>query len=210
MKLTRPSSYELLQDSLSCLASDEIKLASLKSKQDDDAAGMEPVGGGGGLGLAGPNEAALTEAVKAAAQKAIISKVQKTNIIENIVPIVIALKRKLDEAKSPLIDDLMTYLRELMKDYKNEVKEILSADKQLATEIQYDLKKWEEEMEARRQRIIEEQVKTFCNFLESFHDVNFLYITTCQRRESRELPQVCSLRFACIFDLVKSSVALHK
>ena len=32
-----------------------------------------------------------------------------------------------------------------MKDYKSEVKEILSADKQLAAEIQFDLKKWEEE-----------------------------------------------------------------
>ena len=61
------------------------------------------------------------------------------------MPIVIALKRKLEEMKSPLIDDLMSYLREIMKDYKNEVKEILSADKQLAAEIQFDLKKWEEE-----------------------------------------------------------------
>ena len=69
----------------------------------------------------------------------------KTNVIENIVPIVIALKRKLEEMKSPLIDDLMSYLREIMKDYKSEVKEILSADKQLAAEIQFDLKKWEEE-----------------------------------------------------------------
>ena len=50
----------------------------------------------------------------------------------------------------------MTYLRELMKDYKNEVKEILAADKQLATEIQFDLKKWEEEMEARKAREEEE------------------------------------------------------
>ena len=61
------------------------------------------------------------------------------------MPIVIALKRKLEEMKSPLIDDLMSYLREIMKDYKSEVKEILSADKQLAAEIQFDLKKWEEE-----------------------------------------------------------------
>ena len=47
--------------------------------------------------------------------------------------------------KSPLIDDLMSYLREIMKDYKSEVKEILSADKQLAAEIQFDLKKWEDD-----------------------------------------------------------------
>ena len=79
----------------------------------------------------------------------------KANVIENIVPIVIALKHKLEEMKSPLIDDLMSYLREIMKDYKSEVKEILSADKQLAAEIQFDLKKWEDEqvekLAARRQ-----------------------------------------------------------
>lgn len=47
----------------------------------------------------------------------------------------------------------MTCLRELMKDYKNEVKDMLAADKQLASEIEFDLKKWEEEqkkLEARR------------------------------------------------------------
>ena len=40
-----------------------------------------------------------------------------------------------------------------MKDYKNEVKDMLAADKQLASEIEFDLKKWEEEqkkLEARR------------------------------------------------------------
>ena len=48
-------------------------------------------------------------------------QVVKKNVIENIIPIVIALKHKLEELKSPLIDDLMHCLRELMKDYKNEV-----------------------------------------------------------------------------------------
>ena len=61
----------------------------------------------------------------------------------------------------------MTYLRELMKDYKNEVKEILAADKQLATEIQFDLKKWEEEMEARKARE-EEEVSTFKIFCQGW------------------------------------------
>ena len=84
----------------------------------------------------------------------------KTNVIENIVPIVIALKRKLEEMKSPLIDDLMSYLREIMKDYKSEVKEILSADKQLAAEIQFDLKKWEDEQaeQIATRRLEEERV----------------------------------------------------
>ena len=71
--------------------------------------------------------------------------------------------------KSPLIDDLMSYLREIMKDYKNEVKEILSADKQLASEIQFDLKKWEEEQAEqmaanRRQEEEEEEERVISNW----------------------------------------------
>lgn len=68
-------------------------------------------------------------------------------MIENIIPIVIALKHKLESAKSSLIDDLMNCLRELMKDYKNEVKDMLAADRQLAAEIEFDLKKWESEQQ---------------------------------------------------------------
>ena len=37
VKLNAPNAHELLQDTLACLASEEIKLASLKSKQE----GME-------------------------------------------------------------------------------------------------------------------------------------------------------------------------
>merc|ERR1712223_151261 len=131
VKLTGKESFELLQDTLACLASDEIKLASLKIRHDDigEIDGTPDVEG----------------AVASAVKKAIISQHVKTNVIENIVPIVIALKRKLEEMRSPLINDLMSYLREIMKDYKSEVKEILSADKQLAAEIQFDLKKWEED-----------------------------------------------------------------
>lgn len=84
-------------------------------------------------------------------------QVVKKNVIENIIPIVIALKHKLEESKSPLIDDLMNCLRELMKDYKNEVKDMLAADKQLASEIEFDLKKWEEDQkkieETRREQV---------------------------------------------------------
>ena len=83
----------------------------------------------------------------------------KKNVIENIIPIVISLKHKLEELKSPLIDDLMTCLRELMKDYKNEVKDMLAGDKQLATEIEFDLKKWEEDQKKQEEARREAQVK---------------------------------------------------
>ena len=50
-----------------------------------------------------------------------ISQVVKKSYIEFIIPIVINLKHKLEQLKSPLLNDLMICLRELMKDYKHEV-----------------------------------------------------------------------------------------
>ena len=49
--------------------------------------------------------------------------------------------------------DLMQFLRELMKDYKNEIQEVLAADRQLMAEIEFDLKRFEQQelSEATRQ-----------------------------------------------------------
>lgn len=69
----------------------------------------------------------------------------KRNVIENIVPIIVALKRKLAASKSSLMGNLMLFLRELMKDYKDEIQEILAEDRQLMAEIDFDLKRFEQQ-----------------------------------------------------------------
>ncbi|GFO01088.1 condensin-2 complex subunit d3-like [Plakobranchus ocellatus] len=123
----------LLQDSLTVLSCKEIKLSSLRGRgfgsQEEDGEG--------------PVEAQAQAAVTAVAKKVFITQVVRRNVIENIVPVVISLKHMLEKARSPLLKDLMGYLRELMKDYKNEVKDILAADKQLAEEINFDLRTFE-------------------------------------------------------------------
>ena len=80
-------------------------------------------------------------------------------MIENIIPIVISLKQKLQAAKSPLISDIFNYLRKLMEDYKNEVKDILAADKQLAKEIEFDLRRHEQQQEEERQQREEQELR---------------------------------------------------
>ena len=90
-----------------------------------------------------------------------LQQVVKKNVIDTIIPIVISLKHKLQAMKSGLLDDLMNFLRELMKDYKHDVNEMLASDKQLATEINYDLKKWEEEQAEVRRQQEEERVRNF-------------------------------------------------
>ena len=131
------TSLPLLRDTFHCLGSDSIKLASLKSK--------------------GPEEEAETEQdmagkIMEAAKKKIISDVVKKNVMENVVPIIIGLKHKLEECQSPLLKELFEYLRILMEDYKNEVSDILSADRQLAKEIEFDMKNYEKQEQERRER----------------------------------------------------------
>ncbi|XP_071500786.1 condensin-2 complex subunit D3-L-like [Diadema antillarum] len=128
----------LLKDTLHILCSKEIKLASLHAKQTNPEDIVE--------------EMQMAEAVMAQAKSKIISQVVKKNVIENVVPVIIALKHMLEKEHSPLLGDLMLYLKELMKDYRNEVKDILSADRQLASEIEFDLRKFDEQQQAEAAR----------------------------------------------------------
>ncbi|XP_012944788.1 condensin-2 complex subunit D3 [Aplysia californica] len=118
----------LLKDALAILSCKEIKLSTLRGK---------------GVEEAGEEGMDMAQMVTATAKKVLITQVVRRNVIENIVPVVISLKHMLEKKRSPLLKDLMRYLRELMKDYKNEVKDILAADKQLAEEIEFDLRNFE-------------------------------------------------------------------
>jgi len=131
------ASLPLLRDTFNCLSSDQIKLQSLKSR----AGGEEEA----------ETEQEMAGKVLEAAKKKLISDTVKKNVMENIVPIIIALKHKLAAAKSPLLQDLFKYLRKLMDDYKNEVQDILAADRQLAAEVEFDLRRFEQEQREREE-----------------------------------------------------------
>jgi len=94
---------------------------------------MDEEGGEGG---------GMASALLAAKGRA-VTQVAKKNLIQIAVPIFIELKRLLESKNSPLIGCLMECLRALLKDYKNEMEEILVADKQLQRELLYDMQKYE-------------------------------------------------------------------
>ena len=109
----------------------------------------------------------------------LVSKISKKNLVENIVPVVISFKNMLEKKHSPLLRPLLTYLRAIMADHKQEVQgawqdvcvnlgpfwgrapplgccpalcphapliisaDIMAADRQLAQELTFDLKKFE-------------------------------------------------------------------
>ncbi|KAM7082714.1 condensin-2 complex subunit D3 [Ciconia maguari] len=135
---------ELLSDTFAVLSCKEIKLSTMRSKPDEDIQPDE-------------DEMAMANAVMQAAQKKLISQVQKKNFIENIIPIITSLKSLMEQKRIPALRDLMNYLREMMQDYRNEIKDFFAVDKQLAAELEYDMKKYEEQL-AREKESDQEQV----------------------------------------------------
>uniref|UniRef100_A0A8D0HCJ9 Condensin-2 complex subunit D3 n=1 Tax=Sphenodon punctatus TaxID=8508 RepID=A0A8D0HCJ9_SPHPU len=129
---------ELLSDTFEILSCKEIKLSAMRSKPDEDVQPDE-------------DEMAMANAVMQVAQKKIISQVQKKNFVENIIPIITSLKALLEHKRLPALRDLMNYLREMMQDYRNEIKDFFAADKQLVAELEYDMKKYEEQVAKERE-----------------------------------------------------------
>lgn len=79
----------------------------------------------------------------ASAKGRAITQAVRKGLIQNTIPIFIELKRLLESKNSPLTGSLMDCLRVLLKDYKNEIEEMLVADKQLQKELVYDMQKHE-------------------------------------------------------------------
>ncbi len=55
----------------------------------------------------------------------------KKHLVEGVVPVLVELKRSLQEARHPLLGEVMACLGALLKDYKSEIEDILVADKQV-------------------------------------------------------------------------------
>lgn len=55
------------------------------------------------------------------------------------MPIVVELKHYLEREHSPLLRDLFCFVRELLRDHKTHLHDILSRDRQLAAEIEYEI-----------------------------------------------------------------------
>lgn len=70
----------------------------------------------------------------------LLAKVIKKHIGENVIPVIVELKRALEKQRSPLLKNIMEYLKLIMTDYKTEMKDIFSADPQLGVELEYDLR----------------------------------------------------------------------
>ncbi|KAM7258160.1 hypothetical protein ACFE04_013901 [Oxalis oulophora] len=125
LKIDDVTGQSVLQDAFQILSCKEIRLPTGRGSTADVADEEE-----GGDNAASAKGRAITHAVR-------------KNLIQNTIPIFIELKRLLESKNSSLVGSLMECLRNLLKDYKNEIDDMLVADKQLQKELIYDMQKYE-------------------------------------------------------------------
>jgi len=119
----------ILTDSLALLCCSELKVCFRHSKQVDEV------------------EEQLEEEIK---QKAVLS-VLKQNVTDNIVPVLLALRTKLQNGNSPFLRDVTVCIREILRDFKDNIAEVVQ-DVQLVQEIRFDMGQLEDGAAVGRQQ----------------------------------------------------------
>ncbi len=120
------SAWNVLTDALSILTNKAIKVGKVQDEEDV---------------VEDPNVPNPTRQVSMAKNR-LLSKISRKHLIEIVLPILCNLKSKLQSSCSPLLKDLMTYLLDIFKAYKVEVKEFLANDPTLLQEIEYDARQY--------------------------------------------------------------------
>uniref|UniRef100_A0A7N8XVQ2 Non-SMC condensin II complex, subunit D3 n=1 Tax=Mastacembelus armatus TaxID=205130 RepID=A0A7N8XVQ2_9TELE len=177
---------EILSETFNILSLKEMKLQVT----------CTPAGGAAGEEPEEENMHTMAKAVLQAAQKKVVSQVQKKTFIENTVPLIISLKSLLEQKHSPVLRDLMAYLQVTMQDYRNEVKEFFSEDKHLAAEVEFALKMTEKEAmkEQMHNCTLKGDAKTTTAQLKVLPPLLFL--------ETRNCKQICTLKENCSIGMI--------
>ena len=135
----------VLADCFDILVSPEIRVGRAAAAEQADA-DADDERNAGRMTTEGPIVAQL-----AAAKGKLLTKVSKRHMMENVVPILTSLKVILEKNKSPLLKKLMVFLRELFRNFKKELKEVLASTPTLLGELEYDVKKFEIGLKRRKE-----------------------------------------------------------
>jgi condensin-2 complex subunit D3 len=132
LPLSDPGCAEVVGDALRVLASKDIKVAAARG------------GGGASGGVPDPDaDGDAAAAAVGAARGRLVSQMMKKHLAEAVVPVLIELKRGMEAARHPLLGDLMAAAAAMLRDHKGELGDMLAADRQLAAEILYDIRRAE-------------------------------------------------------------------
>jgi condensin-2 complex subunit D3 len=101
-----------------------------------------------------PNQPDQTRLVAKCHTKKVLSKISRAHMIETMLPILVQLKDALQKSCSPLLKDLMSYLVEVHRQYKTEMKDFLATNNNsnLFQEIEYDSAKVEKAARKEKRR----------------------------------------------------------
>jgi hypothetical protein len=145
-----PGSTEaLVAEVFSILSCPDMRVGASKgttggsTAKDDDEDGINA--GGGGEDEQGTQASSNVMMVQslALAKSRLMSKLAKKQAVENVLPICIGLKQLFSLQKSPLRVPLMHYLVGLFHDFGEDLREVLSADRQTAAELEFDLRQFQ-------------------------------------------------------------------
>jgi hypothetical protein len=115
---------QALSDGLALLCCKEMRICFTTQRAGEDEDGQAD----------GTGDKASAEAARG-----VLSSILKRNMCENIVPVLIQLKNLMEARHSPFLRQLRHCLREILRDFKDDLKTMLAGDAQLANEIAFDL-----------------------------------------------------------------------
>ena len=142
----------VVHDTLTVLASDNMKLHSSAASNKAIANDDEPLDDDD---VPQPHASQpvhhVADSLKQAKSR-LLSKLSKRSILEQVLPVLIELKRKLEAARSPLVRGVLEWMRCLYVEWRSDVMAVLAADRQLAVEMEYDMKRMEDERKEKSRR----------------------------------------------------------
>jgi len=97
----------------------------------------------------GDEDAPEGDKASADAARGVLSSILKRNMCENIVPVIVQLKNLMESKRSPFLKHVRHCLREILRDFKDDLEVMLAGDVQLAKEIAHDFQASGETEEAR-------------------------------------------------------------
>jgi condensin-2 complex subunit D3 len=120
--------YNVLRDAFAILSSPDIRVGKRFREEED---------------IQDPNITVSSSKRMVVARNHLLSKISRKHLIEIIVPILCRLKAILEKSCSMLLKDLMIFLVEVFRLYKDECKEVLANEPTLLQELEYDAKRFQ-------------------------------------------------------------------
>ena len=128
-QLPMPAASELAYDALAVMASREIKIGAQVVEDVDEAVEVDA-------------QQQQQRQQQQLLKNIVLTKADRKNMVETVLPVIMDLKHFLERMHSPLLYNIGLLFKAFLQDYKKEMQDILVINKQLASEIEYDVRQF--------------------------------------------------------------------